>query len=140
MPSLNERFFTQNVFETDSEVGAAIDSELHRQQSQIELIASENIASKAVLSAQGTVFTNKDAEGYVGKRYYGGCEHADTIETLAANRAMELFGCSYVNSQPNSGSQANQGVFNALLQPHDTILGQSLAAGSHAGPAPGVCG
>lgn len=135
-------FFSNTVADSDKEVFSAIEGELKRQQNQIELIASENIASKAVLSAQGSVFTNKYAEGYPGKRYYGGCEFADQIESIAAARAQKLFGCSYVNSQPNSGSQANQGVFNALINPGDTILGQSLAAGGHLthGAAPNQSG
>jgi len=105
--------------------------QLDRQQHEIELIASENIVSKAVLEAQGSVLTNKYAEGYPGKRYYGGCEHVDVTENLAIERACELFGCEFANVQPNSGSQANQGVFFALLQPGDTILGMDLASGGH---------
>ena len=105
--------------------------ELGRQQTQIELIASENIVSRAVLEAQGSIMTNKYAEGYPGKRYYGGCEFVDIAEQLAISRAKKLFDCAYVNVQPNSGSQANQGVMMALLQPGDTILGMSLAAGGH---------
>jgi glycine hydroxymethyltransferase len=124
-------FFDTALAQRDELVFAGIQGELHRQQNQIELIASENIVSRAVLQAQGSVFTNKYAEGYPGKRYYGGCEFADQVENLAINRACELFGCSYVNVQPHSGSQANQGVFNALLQPGDTILGQGLASGGH---------
>lgn len=135
-------FFTAGFFETDPEISKAISGELKRQQEQIELIASENIASKAVIAAQGTVLTNKYAEGYPGKRYYGGCEHVDVVEQLAIDRAKKLFDCEYVNVQPNSGSQANQGVFNALLQPGDTILGMSLAAGGHLthGAAPNQSG
>jgi len=136
------KFFNSTLSETDKEVFATIEGELSRQQNQIELIASENIASLAVLNAQGSVFTNKYAEGYPGKRYYGGCEFADQIERIAEERAQKLFGCKYVNSQPNSGSQANQGVFNALIKPGDTILGQSLAAGGHLthGAAPNQSG
>jgi glycine hydroxymethyltransferase len=115
----------------DQEIFQAIVKEEQRQQEQIELIASENIASKAVQEAQGSVFTNKYAEGYPGKRYYGGCENADIIESLAIERAKKLFDCEYVNVQPNSGSQANQAVFAALIKPGDTILGLSLAAGGH---------
>jgi glycine hydroxymethyltransferase len=124
-------FFDTHLEEKDAAIFAAIKGEVARQQNEIELIASENIASLAVQEAQGSVFTNKYAEGYPGKRYYGGCEFADQVESIAQERARKLFGCSYVNVQPNSGSQANQGVFNALLQPGDTILGQSLAAGGH---------
>ena len=124
-------FFDASLKDADKDIFNAIEEELHRQQTQIELIASENIVSKAVLRAQGSVLTNKYAEGYPGKRYYGGCEYVDVAEQLAIDRAKQLFACSYVNVQPNSGSQANQGVFNALLQPGDVILGQSLATGGH---------
>jgi glycine hydroxymethyltransferase len=115
----------------DTQVAAAIEQELGRQQHMIELIASENIVSEDVMRAQGSVLTNKYAEGYPGRRYYGGCEHADTIETLAIERAMELFGAGFVNVQPHSGAQANQAVFLALLQPGDRIMGMSLAHGGH---------
>lgn len=115
----------------DPEISAAINDELVRQQTQIELIASENIASRAVIEAQGSVMTNKYAEGYPGRRYYGGCEYMDVVENIARDRAKELFGCTYANVQPNSGSQANQAAMMALLQPGDTILGMSLAAGGH---------
>jgi glycine hydroxymethyltransferase len=137
-----EGFFTQSIAEKDPEIFGALESEMARQQYQIELIASENIASKAVLEAQGSVFTNKYAEGYPGKRYYGGCEFADKVEQAAIDRICELYGAKYANVQPNSGSQANQGVFNALLKPGDTILGQSLAAGGHLthGAAPNQSG
>jgi glycine hydroxymethyltransferase len=124
-------FFDTDLASADPEIFSALEKELERQQTQIELIASENIVSNAVLRAQGSVLTNKYAEGYPGKRYYGGCEFADIAEQLAIDRAKKLFGCTYINVQPNSGSQANQGVFNALLKPGDTILGQSLAAGGH---------
>jgi glycine hydroxymethyltransferase len=124
-------FFEASLADADKAVFGAIEEELHRQQTQIELIASENIVSRAVLRAQGSVLTNKYAEGYPGKRYYGGCEHVDVVEQLAIDRAKQIFGAAYVNVQPNSGSQANQGVFNALLQPGDVILGQSLATGGH---------
>lgn len=136
------KFFTASYAETDSELRSAIEGELHRQQNQIELIASENIASRAVMTAQGSVFTNKYAEGYPAKRYYGGCEYADKVEQLAIDRACALFGAKYANVQPNSGSQANQAVFNALIKPGDTILGQSLAAGGHLthGAAPNQSG
>lgn len=140
--SATHDFFTKSAKESDPELFKSIELELNRQQTQIELIASENITSKAVLDVQGSVFTNKYAEGYPGKRYYGGCEFADVAEQLAIDRACKLFNCSYANVQPNSGSQANQGVFNALLQPGDTILGQSLAAGGHLthGAAPNQSG
>jgi glycine hydroxymethyltransferase len=115
----------------DPEVAAAVGHELERQQSQIELIASENIVSRAVLEAQGSVLTNKYAEGYPGRRYYGGCEFVDLAESLAIDRAKRLFGCAFANVQPHSGAQANQAVFLALLTPGDTILGLSLAAGGH---------
>ncbi len=117
--------------EKDSEVFTALQNELYRQKYQIELIASENIVSQAVLEAQGSILTNKYAEGYPGRRYYGGCEHVDVIENLAIERLKELFGCSFANVQPHSGSQANQAVMLALLNPGDTILGMSLAAGGH---------
>lgn len=119
-----------HVFE-DAEIGAAIDAELERQRNQIELIASENIVSRDVLQAQGSVPTNKYAEGYPGRRYYGGCEHVDTVETLAIARAKRLFGAAYANVQPHSGAQANQAVFLALLQPGDRIMGLDLAHGGH---------
>ena len=124
-------FFTSSVAQSDPELAKAIDLELGRQRHEIELIASENIVSKAVLEAQGSVLTNKYAEGYPGKRYYGGCQYVDIAENLAIDRAKKLFGCSYANVQPNSGSQANQAVFLALLQPGDTYMGLDLAAGGH---------
>jgi len=124
-------FFDAALTDTDPELNAAIGAELRRQQDQIELIASENIVSRAVLEAQGSVLTNKYAEGYPGRRYYGGCEFVDVAETLALERARRLFGCRFANVQPHSGAQANQAVFLALLQPGDTILGMSLAAGGH---------
>ena len=126
-----EAFFSQPVVESDREVAGAIHAEILRQQHQIELIASENIVSRAVLEAQGSPLTNKYAEGYPGRRYYGGCEHVDVVEQLAIDRAKELFGAAYANVQPSSGSQANQGVFLALLKPGDKILGMSLDAGGH---------
>lgn len=129
--SSTHAFFHHSVAQSDSELFSCITRELNRQQNQIELIASENIVSRAVMDVQGSCLTNKYAEGYPGKRYYGGCEFVDIAEQLAIDRAKELFGCRYANVQPNSGSQANQGVFNALLKPGDTILGQSLAAGGH---------
>ena len=124
-------FFGADLARDDAEVFAAIEAEVRRQQDGIELIASENLTSPAVLQAQASVLTNKYAEGYPGRRYYGGCEFADVVETLARDRAKQLFGCAFVNVQPHSGSQANQGVYNALLAPGDTILGMSLAAGGH---------
>ena len=124
-------YFTEHLATRDAEIFAALGKELGRQQHQVELIASENIVSKAVMEAQGSVLTNKYAEGYPGKRYYGGCEFVDVAEQLAIDRAKKLFNSNYANVQPNSGSQANQGVFNALLKPGDTIMGQSLAAGGH---------
>ena len=115
----------------DADVAASIGRELDRQQNQIELIASENIVSAGVLAAQGSVLTNKYAEGYPGRRYYGGCEFVDEVETLAIERAKQLFGAGFVNVQPHSGAQANQAVFLALLQPGDRIMGMSLAHGGH---------
>ncbi len=127
----DDGFFTEKLATRDPELAKAITDELGRQRHEIELIASENIVSAAVLEAQGSVMTNKYAEGYPGRRYYGGCQHVDVAENLAIDRAKQLFGCDFVNVQPNSGSQANQGVFQALLQPGDTILGMSLDAGGH---------
>ena len=124
-------FFSSHLMDTDPALYASLDQELTRQRDGIELIASENIVSKAVLEAQGSVFTNKYAEGYPGRRYYGGCEYVDIAEQLALDRLKELYGCAWANVQPHSGAQANQGVFLALLQPGDTILGMSLAAGGH---------
>jgi glycine hydroxymethyltransferase len=124
-------FFVTSVADADPELFGSIRQELNRQQDQIELIASENIVSRAVLEAQGSVLTNKYAEGYPGRRYYGGCEFVDIAETLAIERAKTLFGCGFANVQPHSGAQANQTVFMALLKPGDTILGMSLAAGGH---------
>ena len=137
-----DSFFVANLAESDSDLAGAIDRELHRQQNEIELIASENIVSRAVLEAAGSVLTNKYAEGYPGKRYYGGCQFVDEAETLAIERAKQLFNCGFVNVQPSSGSQANQGVFNALAKPGDSILGLSLAAGGHLthGAAPNLSG
>jgi len=127
----HENFFNQSLGETDPELMASIRDELVRGQDQIELIASENIVSRAVMEAQGSVMTNKYAEGYPGRRYYGGCEFVDIAESLAIERAKKLFGCGFVNVQPHSGAQANGAVMLALLQPGDTILGMSLAAGGH---------
>jgi len=122
---------TSTVSNVDPEIWSAITDENRRQEEHIELIASENYASPAVMAAQGSQLTNKYAEGYPGKRYYGGCEHVDRVELLAIDRAKELFGAEYANVQPNSGSQANQGAFFGLLQPGDTIMGMSLAEGGH---------
>ncbi|RVT86554.1 serine hydroxymethyltransferase [Rhodobacteraceae bacterium CCMM004] len=127
----DDGFFTDSLAQRDPDLHAAIRDELGRQRDEIELIASENIVSRAVLEAQGSVLTNKYAEGYPGRRYYGGCQFVDVAEELARDRAKELFGVGHANVQPNSGSQANQGVFTALLTPGDTILGMSLAAGGH---------
>jgi glycine hydroxymethyltransferase len=124
-------FFTTSLAQSDPELAKAIELELGRQRHEIELIASENIVSKAVLEAQGSVLTNKYAEGYPGKRYYGGCQYVDIAENLAIDRAKKLFGAAFANVQPNSGSQANQSVFLALAQPGDSFMGLDLAAGGH---------
>ncbi|WP_372053529.1 serine hydroxymethyltransferase [Tistrella mobilis] len=141
-PSYSAAAFFRAALADDTELMRSINDELVRQRDQIELIASENIASPAVIAAQGTVLTNKYAEGYPGKRYYGGCEYVDVAEKLAIERACALFGCAFANVQPHSGAQANQAVFQALLQPGDTILGLSLAAGGHLthGAAPNQSG
>ena len=135
-------FFTEPLATRDAAIFGAITDELGRQHDEIELIASENIVSAAVMEAQGSVMTNKYAEGYPGRRYYGGCQFVDVAETLAIERATKLFGCRFANVQPNSGSQANQGVFTALIEPGDTILGMSLDAGGHLthGAAPNQSG
>src|ERR1051325_7777866 len=135
-------FFSDDLGTADPELAAAIDGEVERQQSQIELIASENIVSQAVLDAQGSPLTNKYAEGYPGRRYYGGCEFVDVAERLAIERATRLFGCGFANVQPHAGAQANQAVFLALLKPGETILGLSLAAGGHLthGASPNLSG
>ena len=140
--SVMNGFFSASLAESDPALAAAIGDELVRQQDQIEMIASENIVSTAVMEAQGSVLTNKYAEGYSGRRYYGGCEHIDVVETLAIERAKELFGAAFVNVQPHSGAQANQAVFLSMLKPGDTILGMSLAAGGHLthGAAPNLSG
>ncbi|MCX7686123.1 MAG: serine hydroxymethyltransferase [Acetobacteraceae bacterium] len=130
-PAALGRFFTAPVTETDPELAAALAQELAREQDGIELIASENIVSRAVLDAQGSVMTNKYAEGYPGRRYYGGCEAVDIAERLAIERACRLFGCGYANVQPHSGAQANQAVFLALLEPGDSFMGLDLSAGGH---------
>ncbi|MGR3493252.1 MAG: serine hydroxymethyltransferase [Shimia sp.] len=141
-PHRETGFFSARVQDTDPELFAAMQDELGRQRDEIELIASENIVSQAVLDAQGSVLTNKYAEGYPGRRYYGGCQYVDVAENLAIERAKQLFGCGFANVQPNSGSQANQGVFQALVKPGQTILGMSLDAGGHLthGAAPNQSG
>ena len=128
---VHNSFFAAGLADVDPEIFDAITKELHRQRDEIELIASENIVSKAVLEAQGSILTNKYAEGYPGRRYYGGCQFVDIVETLAIERVCRLFDCKFANVQPNSGSQANQAVFLALLQPGDTFMGLDLAAGGH---------
>ena len=135
-------FFTESLASRDPEIYGSITAELGRQRDEIELIASENIVSAAVMEAQGSVMTNKYAEGYPGRRYYGGCQYVDVAENLAIGRAKQLFGCEFANVQPNSGSQANQGVMQALAQPGDTILGMNLASGGHLthGAAPNQSG
>lgn len=130
-PKVTEAFFTRPLEEADKAVFEAIRNELGRQRHEIELIASENIVSRAVMEAQGSVLTNKYAEGYPGKRYYGGCQYVDVVEELAIERAKQLFGCNFANVQPNSGSQMNQAVFLALLQPGDTFMGLDLNSGGH---------
>jgi glycine hydroxymethyltransferase len=129
--ALYPSFFSARLEDADREIAAAVSNELDRQRHEIELIASENIVSRAVLEATGSVLTNKYAEGYPGRRYYGGCQFVDVVEQIAIERATRLFGCAFANVQPNSGSQANQGAFMALAKPGDTILGLSLAAGGH---------
>src|SRR5246127_2986877 len=128
---MSQAFFAANLADADRKVAHAIAEELGREQDQIELIASENIVSLAVLQAQGSVMTNKYAEGYPGKRYYGGCEFVDVVEQLAIDRARQLFGADYANVQPHSGSQANAAAYFALAQPGDPILGMSLDHGGH---------
>ncbi|MFV0513382.1 MAG: serine hydroxymethyltransferase [Jhaorihella sp.] len=141
-PTRDTGFFNEPLATRDPEIFAAIRDELGRQRDEIELIASENIVSAAVMEAQGSVMTNKYAEGYPGRRYYGGCQFVDIAETLAIERARQLFGCGFANVQPNSGSQANQGAFQALIKPGDTILGMNLASGGHLthGAAPNQSG
>ena len=126
-----QSFFENSLSKIDPDIHKAINDELHRQQNHIELIASENIVSKAVLEAQGSVLTNKYAEGYPGKRYYGGCDHVDVSENLAIERAKKLFDCKFANVQPHSGAQANGAVYLALLKPGDTTLAMSLNSGGH---------
>jgi glycine hydroxymethyltransferase len=139
---MSNSFFAASLADRDPELANAVGLELGRQRDEIELIASENIVSRAVLEAQGSVMTNKYAEGYPGRRYYGGCQFVDIAEKLAIERACRLFGCDFANVQPNSGSQANQGVFLALMQPGDTFMGLDLAAGGHLthGAAPNMSG
>ncbi len=141
-PTIPQRFFSAPLSETDPALAAVLRAELARQQDGIELIASENIVSAAVMEAQGSVLTNKYAEGYPGRRYYGGCAEVDVAELLAIDRAKQLFGCAFVNVQPHSGAQANQAVFLATIKPGDTILGMSLASGGHLthGAAPNLSG
>jgi len=129
--NMADKFFSEDVSTRDPELASAIADELKRQQHEIELIASENIVSHAVMQAQGSVMTNKYAEGYPGRRYYGGCEHVDVAEELARERAKKLFNCKFVNVQPHSGAQANQAVFQVMLEPGDTFMGLDLAAGGH---------
>lgn len=140
--ALSNSFFAAALADRDPEIAEAVKLELGRQRDEIELIASENIVSRAVLEAQGSVLTNKYAEGYPGRRYYGGCQFVDIAEELAIARACRLFGCRFANVQPNSGSQANQAVFLALMQPGDTFMGLDLAAGGHLthGAAPNMSG
>ncbi len=140
--ALEGKFFSAPLRETDPEIFGVLESELLRQQDEIELIASENYVSRAVMEAAGSVLTNKYAEGYPAKRYYGGCHVVDVAEELAINRARQLFGCDFANVQPHSGSQANQGVFLAVLKPGDTILGMGIDAGGHLthGAAPNMSG
>ncbi|MBT5943071.1 MAG: serine hydroxymethyltransferase [Rhodospirillaceae bacterium] len=140
--NVSDGFFDRGLAEADPDIFDAMQRELGRQQSQVELIASENIVSRAVIEAMGSVLTNKYAEGYPGRRYYGGCEFVDVAEELAIERATRLFGCSFANVQPHSGAQANQAVFLALCKPGDTVLGMSLAAGGHLthGAAPNLSG
>ncbi len=129
--AFTSRFFSAPLVEADPELFQSVEKELARQQGQIELIASENIVSRAVLQAQGSILTNKYAEGYAGRRYYGGCEYVDIAERLAISRAKALFNCTFANVQPHSGAQANQAVFQALLTPGDAFMGMDLAAGGH---------
>ncbi len=131
MSMIKPGFFTETLAAADPEIAKAVGLELTRQRDEIELIASENIVSRAVLEAAGSVLTNKYAEGYPGKRYYGGCQYVDIAESLAIERVKKLFGCNFANVQPHSGSQANQAVFTACMKPGDTYLGLSLAAGGH---------
>src|SRR6201991_3032309 len=128
---MNNSLMSRSLLEADPQIAGTIDNEVERQHSQLELIASENFVSEAVLEATGSVFTNKYAEGYPGKRYYGGCEFTDIVEDLARERAKKLFGAEYVNVQPHSGSQANQAAYASVLTPGDKIMGLNLAHGGH---------
>src|SRR5437764_6501057 len=128
---MNPAWMSRPLYEVDPQIAAAIDNEARRQHEGLELIASENFVSEAVLEAAGSVFTNKYAEGYPGKRYYGGCEFTDVVEDLARDRARKLFGAEYANVQPHSGSQANQAAYSAVLSPGDTIMGLNLAHRRH---------
>src|SRR5262245_51701749 len=141
-PGVSQTFFASGLAAADPAVFGAVARETGRQRNEIELIASENIVSRAVLEATGSPLTNKYAEGYPGRRYYGGCQHVDEAETLAIERAKQLFECKFANVQPSSGSQANQAVLLALAKPGDTVLGLSLAAGGHLthGAAPNLSG
>src|ERR1700761_7811384 len=127
----NSGFFSRGLHQADPDVARAVDDELKRQQDKIELIASENIVSKAVLEAQGSVLTNKYAEGYPGRRYYGGCEYVDVVEELAIDRAKDLFGAEHANVQPHAGAQTNAAVYHAFMQPGDTLMGMKLDQGGH---------
>src|SRR4051794_32162236 len=142
MADLSPDYFTKHISEVDPEIAQVLDDELRRQETTLEMIASENFVPQAVLDAQGSVLTNKYAEGYPGRRYYGGCEFVDVAEQLAIDRAKKLFDCAFANVQPHSGAQANQAVFFALLKPGDKFLGMSLAAGGHLthGAAPNQSG
>ena len=142
LKQIKKALFTEELRISDPELFLAIESENKRQEQEIELIASENITSLAVMQAQGSVMTNKYAEGYPGRRYYGGCEFVDVAETLAIERVKKLFGCKFANVQPNSGSQANQAVFMSLMKPGDTFLAMDLASGGHLthGAKPNVSG
>ncbi|CAA9469972.1 MAG: Serine hydroxymethyltransferase, partial [uncultured Solirubrobacteraceae bacterium] len=131
MSDLPADYFERPLADVDPEVAAAVGAELDRQQRTLEMIASENFVPEAILECQGSVLTNKYAEGYPGKRYYGGCEHVDVVEQLAIDRAKALFGAEHANVQPHAGAQANTAVYHALLQPGDTIMGLSLAHGGH---------
>src|SRR5213082_4014130 len=131
MSDLSPDYFTKHVSEVDPEIAQVLEDELNRQETTLEMIASENFVPQAVLDAQGSVLTNKYAEGYPGKRYYGGCEYVDMAESIAIERAKQLFGAPWANVQPHSGSQANQAVYTAVLKPSDTMLGMSLAMGGH---------
>ena len=131
MTDLPPDYFNRSLSEVDPEIAAVLDAELERQQRTLEMIASENFVPQAVLEAQGSVLTNKYAEGYPGKRYYGGCEHVDVAEQLAIDRAKALFGAEHANVQPHAGAQANAAVYHALLQPGDTIMGLALPHGGH---------